>query len=117
MGQEEKEEISQLFVTVLMIPVISDYVPSLNFLTKLQGKERLLKDHCDEILRVVGKVTELEKHRAKERALRGSQEDYVADFVDMITAAPLDDGKPLPDRRISMLLLVRYSAFGHFEKH
>ena len=92
-----------------MMPVISDFVPSLSFLTKLQGIESLFKDQIEHALRVVSKMTELENHRerAKERALRGVDEDYIPDFVDIILAAPLDDGKPVPDRLLKLMLLVR----------
>ena len=92
-----------------MDPVISDYIPSMSFLEKLQGKERLLIEQCDDAIRVVNKMMELEKHRerAKEGGHGDGSEDYVPDVVDMMTAEPLDGGKPLPERTMALFLLVR----------
>jgi hypothetical protein len=87
--------------------IISDYVPQLSFITKLQGWVPYLTDLRNRGRAVIGKIIEVEKH--KERAAHmaaDKDENYVPDFVDVLLKAPLEDGKPLPDADIASLLLV-----------
>lgn len=60
---------------------------------------------------VVDRIFEPQKHRerAQER-LQQQEEEYVADFVDVLQAAPLEDGKTLPDTDISTILSVRMTC-------
>ena len=89
--------------------VISDFIPNLTFLTKLQGYNKIFKGIHDEAIRIGGKMMEVKKHReqAKERKSLGNQDEYVPDFVDMLSEEPLDGGKPLPDDQVTLVLLVR----------
>jgi hypothetical protein len=87
--------------------IISDYVPQLSFITKLQGWVPYLTDLRNSGKAVIGKIIEVEKH--KERAAHmaaDKDENYVPDFVDVLLKTPVDDGKPLPDADIASLLLV-----------
>lgn len=59
---------------------------------------------------VVDRIFEPQKHRerAQERLQQHrEEEEYVADFVDVLQAAILEDGKILPDTDISTILSVR----------
>lgn len=107
--QEERKEMEHLFATWLSVSItaaISDFIPNVSFLTTLQGKKTVFKDLRDDALRLVGKMVELENH--KERAKkREDDEHYVPDFVDMISAEPLDNGKPLPDTTLTLIVMVR----------
>jgi len=97
--------------------VISDFIPSLTFLTKLQGYNRIFKGIRDSAIRIGGKMLEVEKHRerAKERELQSNTNgaEYVPDFVDMLSKEPLDGGKPLPDNELILVLLVRQTLNTH----
>ena len=82
--------------------IISDYVPSLSFIPRLQGWHSYLVELQRRGREIVHKVIEVEKHRQ-----RVKDESYVPDFVDVLLKAPLDDaGKPLSDGEIMSLLLV-----------
>lgn len=79
--------------------IISDYVPSLSFITKLQGWEPYLLEIQKRGRAIVHKVIDVESHRQRVTD--------VPDFVDVLLKAPLDDaGKPLSDGEIMSLLLV-----------
>jgi len=101
----------QLFMTMMrlsMSPDIGDFIPSLSFLAKLQGKHKLLESLRDDALRIVGKMMELENHRERAKQRLGDDDSYVPDFVDVISAAPLVDGtQPLPDRIQTLMIFVR----------
>jgi hypothetical protein len=88
--------------------VISDFIPNLTFLTKLQGYHKIFKDIRKDAVRIGGKMLEVEKHRAlaQERASTNNQADYVPDFVDMLSEEPLDDGKPLSDEHLLVLKIL-----------
>lgn len=113
--QREKEELEQLIeVTVAWFSkiIISDFVPSLSFITKLQGIYSQLEEFHKFDKEVVDRIFDLQKHRerAQERLQQqhhDEEEEYVADFVDVLLAAPLEDGKRLPDTDISTILSVR----------
>lgn len=109
--QEEKKEMEQLFETIVSVSLsaaVSDLIPSLGFLNKLQGKTKVYMNLRDDVLKVVAKMTELENHRerAKQRG-DDDQEHYIPDFVDVISSKPLEDGKPLPDTVITLMIMVR----------
>lgn len=112
-SQEEKEDFEGLIFQMTRVgfsAVISDFIPNLTFLTKLQGYNRIFKGIRDNAIRIGGKMLEVEKHRerAKERELSNTHEEYMPDFVDVLSKEPLDDGKPLPDNELTLILLVRH---------
>jgi hypothetical protein len=86
--------------------VISDYVPCLRFITRLQGWEAYLLGLQRRGRQMVVKIIDVEKH--KQRAVDVAKDgSYVPDMVDVLLKAPLDDGgKPLSDGEIASLLLV-----------
>lgn len=96
--------------------IISDYVPYLWFIPKLQGWPSKLQKVCDSKEQVARKIVDIEGHRerAKLRESNTSNEaEYVPDFVDILLAAPFEDGKPLPDLVITMLILVSIMFAGN----
>jgi cytochrome P450 len=83
--------------------IISDYVPSLSFITKLQGWEPYLLEIQKRGRAIAHKVIDVESHRQRVTD--------VPDFVDVLLKAPLDDaGKPLSDGEIMSLLLSFLNA-------
>jgi len=92
--------------------IISDYVPSLSFITKWQGWEPYLLELQRRGREIVHKVIEVDKHR--QRAAGEKDKNHVPDFVDVLLKAPLDDnGKPLSDGEIMSLLLVIFLIHFH----
>lgn len=114
--QREKEELENLITaTVAWFSkvIISDFVPSLGFITKLQGIYSQLEEFHKFDKEVVDRIFEPQKHRerAQERLQHPEEDDkYEADFVDVLQAAPLEDGKYLPDTDISTILSVRMTC-------
>jgi len=111
-NQQEKKEfervINRIYDEVCTL-VISDLVPYLSFIPKLQGLPSMfenLRDEIDEIL--LSKIFEVEKHkqRAEESKGNDSNNNYVPDFIDVLLTKQLDDGEALSDKEISFLLLV-----------
>ncbi|KAG0563575.1 hypothetical protein KC19_8G042400 [Ceratodon purpureus] len=90
--------------------VISDYVPWLSFITKLQGWEEYLLGLQRRGREMVAKIIEVDNHKRREKDVT-KDESYVPDMVDVLLKAPLDDaGKPLSDGEISSLLLSLINA-------
>lgn len=110
-SQEEKADFERLIAAMTRVDfaaVISDFIPYLSPLTRLQGYNRIFKGIRDDAVRIGGKMLEVEKHRERAKQ-RGSNDhsQYVPDFVDMLSEEPLDGGKPLPDEQLTLVLLVR----------
>lgn len=112
-NQEQKKDFERLIYRIYdeaSAFLISDYIPYLHFVTELQGWTSKFKDIRNELYStLLPRIFEVEKHkqRAKEKELSGeSDSDYVPDFVDLLVGAPLDEGKPLSDNDISMMLTV-----------
>lgn len=111
--QHEREDL-QLLLTNIFVAfssfVISDYIPSLSFISKLQGVHTKFEKLIKLTMALAKRIFEVEKHReqAKRRLLQhNTDEDYVPDFVDVLLAAPLEDGQPLPDHDTTTVLVVR----------
>ena len=110
---EEKADFERLIAAMTKVDfaaIISDFIPNLTFLTKLQGYNRIFKGIRDDAVRIGGKMLEVEKHRERAKERQGSnvdQDQYVPDFVDMLSEEPLDDGKPLPNEQLTLVVLVR----------
>ena len=89
--------------------VISDYIPSLSFIARLQGWEKKFESVYALSTRISEKMFEVEKHR--ERVLKGRESgqidmNYVPDFVDVFLTKPLEGGKLFPDEDIILFLKV-----------
>ena len=88
--------------------VISDYVPWLSFVTKLQGWQTEFEDIRQFEFSFLSEMCEFEKHREQAKVrLEKNDEDYVPDFVDLLSTVPQEDGKTLPDNEILLNLMVR----------
>lgn len=89
--------------------IISDYVPYLWFIPKLQGWPSKFQKVCDFKEQVARKIVDIEGHRERVKLRESTtfnEAEYVPDFVDVLLAAPFQDGKPLPDLVITKLILV-----------
>ena len=88
--------------------IISDYVPWLSFVPRLQGWHSEFEDIRQCEFSFLNEMCELEKHREQAKVrLEKNDEDYVPDFVDLLWTIPRDDGKTLPDNEILANLMVR----------
>jgi hypothetical protein len=89
--------------------IISDYVPYLWFIPKLQGWPSKLQKLSDAQEQVARKVVDIEGHRERAKSRESdaiNEAEYVPDFVDILLAEQFEDGKPLPDLVITRLVLV-----------
>ena len=92
----------------VLVQLISDYIPWLSVVTAMQGHRAKMEAHRRNAYTLGVKLQEVEKHRqrAAQRQLN-SDPDYIPDFVDTMLNSPLHNGNVLPDRQISMIVLVR----------
>ena len=87
--------------------IISDYVPWLSFVTKLQGWHSEFEDIRQYVFSFLGEMCEFEKHREQAKVrLEKNDEDYVPDFVDVLLTNFGEDGKTLPDHEILETIMV-----------
>ena len=86
--------------------IISDYVPYLSFITKLQGWQKTLEETRDLRDRVSMKICDIEGHKERAKERGNNDKDYVPDFVDVLLAASFDDGQPLSDNLVTILVTV-----------
>lgn len=88
-------------------PVISDFVPWLSIVPKLQGTEAQFQDVCAFTYTVTDKLIDKQKHRDRlqERA-RQSEPDYVPDFIDVLMDTKLENGQHIPDQDLNVLFMV-----------
>lgn len=89
--------------------IISDFVPYLAFLTKWQGWQKKMEDLRDCTYDIADRMLEIKKHRerAKEQTTSGEHNDHVPNFLDVLLQTPLEDGQVLPDKNLTMVLMVR----------
>jgi hypothetical protein len=111
-NQKEKEEFELMTSGLLDAMgsfVISDYLPNLWFIARLQGWEKKFESVRARSTRVSEKLFEVEKHREralKERESGHIDENYVPDFVDVFLTKPLEGEKLCSDEDIILLLKV-----------
>lgn len=87
--------------------VISDYIPNLWFIARLQGWEKKFESVRALSTRISEKIFEVEKHRErtmKEKESGHVDENYVPDFIDVFLTKPLDGERLCPDEDIILLL-------------
>ena len=107
-NKKDLEEMVNRVFTGFAAFVISDYVPWLSFITKLQGWHSEFEDIRQCMFSFLNEMCEFEKHREQAKVrLKQNEEDYVPDFVDLLLTIPQEDGKTLPDNEILMILGVR----------
>lgn len=101
-------------VTALMFSqagdvVISDFLPYLGFLTRLQGKPLLYRKTREIVLEMMRRMTNFDERKKLHAEGRSTGEPE--DFVDVLLSSTLSDGTtPLPDDICLMLLMVRFFA-------
>lgn len=110
--QQEKKDFEQVNDHVLgaiSTVYISDFIPYLAVVEKLQGHITKLQEIRAFLRRVLGKIFEVEKHR--QRSLERGQDDdanHVPDFVDVLLKTRLDDGEQFTDGEIISILSVPF---------
>lgn len=96
-------------VTALMFSqagdvVISDFLPYLGFLTRLQGKPLLYRKTREIVLEMMRRMTNFDERKKLHAEGRSTGEPE--DFVDVLLSSTLSDGTtPLPDDICLMLLM------------
>lgn len=109
--EQERKEFEKFYEHIfwaLGTFIIDDYIPYLSFITTLQGWIPRLKEIRQFSDDIGAKLADLDKHRQRAQD-RKIGEDYVPDFVDVLLTAKMEDGKPLPDMNIKMILMVSIS--------
>jgi hypothetical protein len=86
--------------------IISDYVPYLSFITKLQGWQKTFEETRDLKDRVGKKICDIEGHKERAKERGNNNKDYVPDFVDVLLTSSFDDGQPPSDNLVFILLSV-----------
>ena len=112
--EQEKQDLERLIDEHLSLRskfTISNHVPWMSFVPRLQGLYSALKEFTIFRKGVTGRIFEVEKHRecAKERQQLHKEDltrPYVPDFVDLLLAVPQDKGEPLSDQELVSLLMV-----------
>jgi hypothetical protein len=107
-------------VTALMFAqagdvVLSDFIPYMAFLTKLQGKPQLYRKTREIVLEMMSKMVRFDERKKlhKEGGNTGKPED----FVDVLLSSTLADGEtPLPDEICLLLLMVRSPCKSKFSQ-
>ena len=88
--------------------VLSDFIPYMIYLTKLQGKPQLYRKTREIVLEMMRKMVNFDERKKlhDEGVSTGEPED----FVDVLLSSTLADGQTrLPDDICLMLLMVRIS--------
>lgn len=119
--EQEKKDLERLIddhLTLASKFVISDFVPWLSFIPRLQGHTSALQEFSNFRKGVTDRMFEVEKHRerAKERQHLHQQDltNYVQDFVDLLLASHQDGGEPLSDQELVPLLTVTICHISSF---
>lgn len=114
--EQEKEDLERLVDNQLLFLskfVISDYVPWLSFVPRLQGLYAAFEEFSNFRKGVTCRIFEVEKHRerAKERQHLHKEglTNYVPDFVDLLLASPQDNMDLLSDQDLVAFLTVTTS--------
>ena len=83
---------------------ISDFIPYLSFIPKLQGWTSEIHEIRALGRGIVSNMIQMDKHREQSK-LREKDSEYVPDFIDVLLKAPFD-GDLLPDKDIVTLCVV-----------
>ena len=89
--------------------VISDFVPYLSFVTKLQGHVAKFAKIVDFSEKLTEKIFDFDSHRQRYKE-RKNDPSYVPDLEDVLLETPLDDGRHLPDKDLLKILQVHYTT-------
>ena len=103
-GMEELNEMIMATARIGGSLIVSDYVPWLSFIPKLQGWPQLLRNQRHSTRSIATRLFELEKHweHARELQIQGMMNDsndknsvssHVPDFIDVLLQTPSNNGK------------------------
>lgn len=82
--------------------VISDFVPSLHFITKLQGYPSLLAEDQDFVKGLSHKILGVKGYAQEKR----DDPNYVSTLKDIFLQTPFDGGVPMTPEKAEQVLLV-----------
>jgi len=105
-AEKQREDLMKMNSTLFDLAgavVISDFVPYLSFVNRLQGhaaKFAKVRDFCDGFTK---KIFDLEGHRQQLKERRDDP-SYVRDLEDVLLETPMDDGEYLPDKDMLKVL-------------
>jgi cytochrome P450 len=103
-GAKEFERVTALMFSQAGDVVLSDFIPYMAFLTKLQGKPKLYRKTRDIVLEMMRKMVNFDER--KKLHDEGGSTGKPEDFVDVLLSSTLADGETrLPDD-ICLLLLM-----------
>ncbi|KAG0606757.1 hypothetical protein M758_9G164800 [Ceratodon purpureus] len=111
-GNGDNQDIGNMISSLFKLfgaVVISDFVPYLSFVTRLQGHATKFAEVRDFSVKLTEKIFDLDNHR-KLYKQRRNDPNYVPDLEDVILETPLDDGTVLPDKDILMILQEMINA-------
>ncbi|KAG0605005.1 hypothetical protein M758_9G025200 [Ceratodon purpureus] len=90
---ERYQEILKMHFTSYAIFVISDYIPCLSFITRLQGTRERMQNIADTIHKKLDEILDLEGREQRRKNLNEEEEaNCEKDFVDLLLETPSHDG-------------------------
>ena len=106
---ERYQEILKMHFTSYAIFVISDYIPCLSFITRLQGTRERMQNIADTIHKKLDEILDLEGREQRRKNLNEEEEaNCEKDFVDLLLETPSHDGVGTLDHvTIRAVVLVR----------
>jgi cytochrome P450 len=107
-GQDLQNMTSSVF-ELLGSVVISDFVPYLSFITKLQGHASKFSKIRDVSDKLTANFFDLDSHRNNYKKMKNDP-SYVPDFEDVLMETPFDNGTNLPDQDLLKLLQEMLNA-------
>ncbi|KAG0575549.1 hypothetical protein KC19_5G012000 [Ceratodon purpureus] len=111
-SEKEKQDVERMFTSLFEIfgaEVISDFVPYLSFVTRLQGYAAKFAKVRDFSEKLTEKIFDLDSHRQRYKE-RKDDASYVPDLEDVLLETPLDDGRHLPDKDLLKILQEMLNA-------
>lgn len=108
-GAKDFERVTALMFAQAGDVVLSDFIPYMAFLTKMQGKPKLYRKTREIVLEMMRNMANFDER--KKLHTEGGSTGKPEDFVDVLLNSTLADGvTPLPDDICLLLLMVRISA-------
>jgi hypothetical protein len=92
--------------------IVSDFIPYLSFLPKLQGWASEIQEVRALGVDIISKMIQVDKHREQAKG-REKDAEYEPDFVDVLLKAPFD-GDLLPEKDIVTLIVVRALSYTRY---
>jgi hypothetical protein len=105
---ERYQEILIMHFTSYAIFVISDYIPFLGFITRLQGTKEKMQNIADRIHKKLDEILDLKGREQRRKNLTQEETNCEKDFVDLLLETPSHDGVGTLDHEtVRAVVLVR----------